>query len=649
VRQTILPIWLTACAVFLRACRIFLPAILFVLAAAPAHAGDDNPYIQQLLSDARSKQLSEQRYWHLLVHYRLKHGSWQSTVTDPRFFLSQSGRHNPESELEATIRALFDHAENENDSCRCRFPARFAWLKEQLFIDETRLPSASCSDLTRTMGAVSPKSVALIFPVAYVNSPSSMFGHTLLRIDGNHDAVLVSQAVNYAAVTEQSKGLSFAWKGIFGGYHGYYSSVPYYEKVKEYSGIEHRDIWEYALDLTPEEARRIVLHAWEMREIYSDYYFFDENCSYEVLFLLEVARPSLHLTEAYDHSLKFWVIPGDTVKLVVDSGIVTDIRFRPSQATRIMRLAAVAAPDEQQTAYEIATGARTPDSQNGVAIDPARKANVYELSAEYVQYLASRRQMTEDQYKDRFIGVLKQRSALGLFASAADSPISPVRPENGHLPFRLGLGGGCRDGVCFGKLDARPAYHDLLDNDDGYVRGAAIDFMDAGIRYEPGAGRIELDHLRVLDIESLAARDRFFKPLSWKVNVGVERKLIQNGDEPMLAELNAGAGASYAVLGSIWYAMAEAELDAGRGLKNGGSFGVGGSAGVLGNVASWWKYQGEARAMSPVVGAPYRPARVSLDQNFTIRPNDAICAKVLREEANGFYKSEMTVLWNRYY
>ena len=33
------------------------------------------------------------------------------------------------------------------------------------------------------------------------------------------------------------------------------------------------------------------MHTYEMDKIYSDYYFFDENCSYDLLFLLDAARP----------------------------------------------------------------------------------------------------------------------------------------------------------------------------------------------------------------------------------------------------------------------------------------------------------------------------------------------------------------------
>lgn len=73
-----------------------------------------------------------------------------------------------------------------------------------------------------------------------------------------------------------------------------------------------RDIWEYRLNLNKEEVRNLMRHLWELQEIYSYYYFFNENCSYNLLFLLDVARPGNQLVQQFNH----WVIPIDTIKAI---------------------------------------------------------------------------------------------------------------------------------------------------------------------------------------------------------------------------------------------------------------------------------------------------------------------------------------------
>ena len=138
----------------------------------------------------------------------------------------------------------------------------------------------------------------LVFPAAYLNSPSSMFGHTLLRIDQadvtSNNTALLSYALNFGAYIEgMDNSILYAWKGLMGGYPGMFALVPYREKLAEYSRLENRDLWEYKLNLTPEETGRMVEHVWELKQVRFDYYFFDENCSFRLLELMEIARPGI--------------------------------------------------------------------------------------------------------------------------------------------------------------------------------------------------------------------------------------------------------------------------------------------------------------------------------------------------------------------
>jgi hypothetical protein len=642
----------TPCSkIFHIARRVFFMAILLLLItpSTSMSAGHDTEYLNSLISDARLLKLSTQHYWDLLMHYRSVRDGRASTVDDPRFFLSKKGNTDPEAELEATLAGFFEEPVEGKEQVRCRFVARYTWLKEQLQIDESRLPAVACSDFERTLSAINPMSVVLIFPVAYLNSPASMFGHTLLRIDGGYESALVSLAVNYAAVTEESIGISYVLKGISGGYRGYYYSLPYYEKVREYTAIEHRDIWEYTLDLTEEEARRIVLHIWEMRGIHSAYYFFGKNCSYAVLYLLEIARPTLRMIETFEATHHLWVIPSETVRAVVDGGIVTRVEYRPSQGTRIRKIAAELAKEGRRLAYDVATGAVAPTAVAEAGMTEDDLTRTFDLASEYIRYLATRRMIGSEEYLSRFHGVLQERSKLNRTSEGlSDIPI-PVRPDEGHLPGRIGIGGGCRTGSCFGEISLRPAYHDLLDNDDGYVEGAQIDFMKVNLRYDLNDRRAELHSLQILDIESLAPRDLFFRPLSWKVNVGVEQKVVPGGKERLVTALAIGAGASVLIGPAITYALPEVELNASRSFEDGATFGAGGSAGVLAPLTHWWKIHCWVRGITPLLGAPYRTIKGEVAQNFMIDKNSSMSAIVSREMMSGCNRSEAKMLWNIYF
>ena len=118
-------------------------------------------------------------------------------------------------------------------------------------------------------------------------------------------------AVNYAALVdlENENSIKYVFMGIFGGYIGKFSLNRYYLKIAEYNEIENRDIWEYELNLKPEEIKKLYLHLWELQSTYFNYFYFKENCSYHLLSLLEIARPELNLQDDY----YFWATPAETI------------------------------------------------------------------------------------------------------------------------------------------------------------------------------------------------------------------------------------------------------------------------------------------------------------------------------------------------
>ncbi len=295
-------------------------------------------------------KLHQDPYWHILLHYKPSVLGYKSLVDDPRFFLAPDGKTNPEAELDATIRAFFEPQEDEEKSAVCRFVARYEWITQRLGLDPGHLPVDECRSFERFMDNVKPETVTLIFPSAHLNSPASMFGHTLLTIDTYNKSRLLAYSVNYTAVTTETFGPLFAVKGLFGLYPGYFSIQPYYTKLQEYSDVEPRDIWEYQLNLTGPEIRRMMLNIREKEGIASDYYFFDENCSYDLMFLLEAARPGTKLTD----KVHGWLIPLDSIRMIDEQGFVTGVQYRPSRTTKIKYLASRVSEQGQEAALELA-------------------------------------------------------------------------------------------------------------------------------------------------------------------------------------------------------------------------------------------------------------------------------------------------------
>ncbi|HAU16629.1 MAG TPA: hypothetical protein DCS92_23115, partial [Gammaproteobacteria bacterium] len=225
--------------------------------------------------DQQIQTLAASPQWHRLLHYEPGFSGHrvESQVDDARFFLAADGKHNPVAELKATLAAFYaaltePGEEQLNQHAMCRFPARWQFLHEQLKLPLPPLTQQQCPEFNQWMNTLKPHSISLIFASSYLNSPSSMFGHTFLRVDPANvetGSTWLSYAINFGAeLNSDDNSLLYAYKGLFGGYPGFFSVIRYYEKIKEYSRIENRDLWEYNLNLTPAETRTMISHLWEL-------------------------------------------------------------------------------------------------------------------------------------------------------------------------------------------------------------------------------------------------------------------------------------------------------------------------------------------------------------------------------------------------
>lgn len=532
---------------------------LVPLLLAAALAGADPYPAADLATQATGLALAEDAEWLTLLHVeRGWHGVRRSMVDDPAFFLSPRGKYDPAAELAATIAAILAPVVEGEKHAVERFPARFEFLVRRLGLDRARLPMARSKEFEEAYAGLGPRSAAIAFPTAYMNTPASMFGHTLLLFRSRVKTGMASQAVNYAAFTGHDGGIAFAIKGVIGGYPGHFSLMPYWQKLNEYSDMDQRDVWEYELALTPEDLRRMLLHIWEMRGIRSDYFFFDENCAYYLLYVIDAARPELRLHAQAPP----WVIPLDTVRILREAGLVQAVNWRPSLATAVKARAVRLPAERAERARRIALGELP--AAAGVDADAAASADELDLAVDYLQALRNRRKVEQDAFQQRFVPLLQERARIGLpTREAVDGP-GDVPPDQGHGSLRLGLGGGISGDRTYIEAAIRPAYHDLLDPAPGYVPGAQIEFMGVTGRWYEDDARPTLERWDAIGLRSFTPRDRFFAPPSWKVDTGIQRERIgAGGASEHHAFVDFGVGGCWELPGGgLAYATANADLRA---------------------------------------------------------------------------------------
>lgn len=511
------------------------------------------------IARALELELHNQKQWRDLLHFDGK----ESEIVSPEFFYAKDGGKDAKAELIATIEAFYQSIDSiivpedfiervsksnalldaavtslprrssssEDYHGICRFPARFFYLHSLLDFEE--LPHVECQEFRAMFAYVNPKSATLIFPAAHINSPASMFGHTFLLLNSGFNSRLLSFAINYQASADPNveNGFAFAFKGLFGMYDGRFSILPYYEKLKEYRDVENRDIWEFDLNLDYEEVLQMYRHIWELGDAWSWYYFFDKNCSYNILWLLEVARPSLALRERFVYQVN----PPETLFVMRDAGLIISESYRPSRRAKLLAYERDMSFGDVRKAKKLAKGKLSAqeiaDDEN---LSLRQKQYILESSIEMSEYWYAKDRLSKDDYTHIIHESASVRSKLGASkAVEVPTPNSPLKGNRGLRVSPMYVATADSSGIT-GQglgLDFRLAYHDISDNDRGYLIGAQIEFLRilgyTGVDSQ-NQMRAHIHHATILSLASFGMVSKFFTPFSYRLDMGFSRQFLHD-------------------------------------------------------------------------------------------------------------------------
>lgn len=505
--------------------KILLLIVACLLASVPgSFAASDavSPSLQEALAGIDRERHYENPFWLSLLYYRrsgILNDSWGSEADSKTFFISSTGKRSPADEMRATVTAFWPGPWQRTDLI-CKFPARYYQLQRFLRLGFQYDPLEHCPQLMEWMKPLQTDSVSIIFASAYVESPSSMFGHTFLRFFNASDTrgALNSATINFAADTRRNEGMfNFVTRGLFGGFPGVIDVLPLHRRLKDYTEIEGRDLWEYRLRLNSEEVRLLASHAYEVREGVFDYFFIDENCAYRVLSIIAATRADNSLADGFTDS----TVPVDTLRRLMDRNLVLPADYWPSQ-TRALYAAA-----DQLDAADIAVARALALRQRNVGsvqqYSPQRRKAILRVAYQYLSLRISRGEHAAREDKRRIHELLLALMQLrdeddGLIALAAPS----LSPEQGHKTSRAALSLGRQDRADYVQLGVRGAYHDLRDPLPGYNAGAAVSVLDLDLRFSERSD-IGLQQFTLLDVQSVNTVNAFFQPTSWSLHIGRQR------------------------------------------------------------------------------------------------------------------------------
>jgi hypothetical protein len=609
--------------------------LLFVLSACAAGFAAAAP-VDDALARARSGRLWEDPQW-------LRLGHWKNKRSDAAkgFFLSPDGIRDPRAELEAEVADLYALQPG------CRFPARAAWLKERLSLDPASLPPADCSKFETWRSLLDAGSVSLIFASSYLDNPSSMFGHTFLRLERRAtgpDQALRDNTLNFAADTGDDGGALFAAKGLIGLYPGKYTVMPYYMKIQEYNNIDNRDLWEYKLALSRAEVDRLAAHAWEMGQAEFPYYFFSKNCSYQLMPALEAAAPRLSLMPGSPAI----VGPVDTLLAVrAVPGLVSGVTYRPSHATVMNQRRAQLTAPERRAAEAYMTGHVDEGDRLSAGMAPARQALVLDAAEDFILYKKGYAPDVPEAVRSLERPILVRRARLAVVTTDPPAPSWAIPPDEAHLRHRLTAGGGFYNGGSFTELSWRPGYHDLLDRPQGILPGAEIWGFSGRVRYDSNQ-HIYIRDVRLVEIMSLAPFDSWSRSPSWTAGTGLDTafELGKPAYRSLVYEGHVGSGLSAAPWdGALVFGMAQLEGDVGSPLRDGFTLGGALRAGLIVDLTAHVRALLDGALSARPFGDPTPNHRLRLGVNWAPARDYALKAEGL---LRGSYR-ETGLYANLYY
>jgi hypothetical protein len=518
---------------------------------AAEKAAEKSP--EQLVERALSLHLDESKAWHLLLNYKkgLLSG-FTSQATDSSYFVDPVGRTNPRAELIADLRGFFSTVERHPadplgppQTVRCQFPARWHFLSQALQIQDSDLPAQDCSLFEKFKNQMGAHSATLVFSSYFINNPSSVFGHTLLRL--NHYAhgarsgsELIDNGVGYAANPTTSNPVLYTLYGFFGGFNGVFSNLPYFRKVHEYNDFESRDLWEYDLNLTQEEIDRVVEHIWEVGSTVFPYFYLTENCSYHILAVLEAGAPRLNLLAR----LPFYVVPIDTVRVALsEPGLVGAVRPRPSIHTQFFaRYDLLRAPERRKLLQLMKT--QHFDETDLKDLEPGGAARVADALLDHIDLVygdeLEKKDLKINHWKQSVLLVRTRLPNNAYDEAQYQSRMNRIeRPDSGHRSARFSAGfrqsgpwlaRGSDDRTNGRALttEFRFALHDLLDPLPGYPPLATVEFFKLGLHFglpdqHGKKGKtVDLDVFRLMDMTSLTPLSRFSHRISWRFDLGAD-------------------------------------------------------------------------------------------------------------------------------
>lgn len=455
--------------------------------------------VEQTIKKSEELHLFSNKKWLNLLHYKKSwSGEFESDITNRSFFIYDLGKSDPKNELNASIKKIFSEDENLNDaSFQCRFPARFAFLREHLPLLNIA-KNQKCKKYLDFIKNDSIFSVSIVFANGYFSNPASFFGHPFLKFKSKKDVSsgLLDTSVNYGAFSPKNENpFAYAVKGLFGGYKAGYTSSEYYYSENIYGEIELRDLWEYELNLTDAQIKELVAHIYELFGNEFPYYFFSDNCAYRFAELLELTTDKKLIGNN-----PIYALPVNFIRNLKQSGLVGKILHHPSRQSRFHQKYFKLSIKEQEQFQEIFENNELIYSDGFKSKSILEKSNILESLISYSSYRSIANQKELDSISKSRTMFLKERALLPISESLEEAELPINSPESGQNVFQTQFGFLDKH-EDFLYLKIRPVYYDYLTYASGFLGNSELRVLDVEVSFKKSL--LRFNEVSLIAVENL--------------------------------------------------------------------------------------------------------------------------------------------------
>ncbi|WP_372741651.1 DUF4105 domain-containing protein [Neptunomonas sp.] len=451
------------------------------------------------------KELAKDPMWIKLGHYEANAASesgFVGAINSKKFYVSDNGKVSPFSELRETIASFYSEELDENLHTQCQFPARYLWLKKRL-LNRVALPkNIYCSEFDEWSENGTFKSISVTYVTGYLGNPTSFYGHTFLKFNSKNDkSYSLDKTINYGAVVPDSENpITYIYKGIFGGYAGGFSEIGYYFHKNNYGDNELRDMWEYELNISAEDANFIAAHAWEILKKEYTYFFFRKNCAYRMAELVELAN-DVEIINSKPVTIPQSLITAIYNAKVGGEPLVKSVVYHPSRQSKLYEKYLALSFNEKNLVHTIVNDHRQLAAEQYKKRTVESKHRIVDTLLDYLQYARTPDERANNVVSPFYRKVLVERYRLPLGNNEIKERVA-FPPHQGRSPSLIQV--GITHNSVYGEgyvIALRPAYYDVLDADKSHVADSVLSMGRIEVLARPNS--LELRRLSFIDLESV--------------------------------------------------------------------------------------------------------------------------------------------------